>query len=609
MSRPKRYAVRYARWSSGEQGDGESLNRQDREFKEFCRKHDLEPLPGFELPPDAGISAYKSANIKKGSLADFLLLARSGQVPRSTVLCVENQDRLSRDKVSVVLDLFRQLIEAGICIGDCLSNRIIGEEGLDDAMTLMIIILGAVRAHDYSKTLERRSEDFWQAKRERAGTTKMTSIGPQWLRAETRKVTLPNGKVRNEVTGWRLVPDRVKVVKLVFELACQGRGCQAILDELERRGIATGKGKSRWHPAVVTRLIKDRSVLGEYQPCRRVAKNTSEPVGHAVKNYFPAIIPERTFDRANALLTSRNLKRSGRPPKDDRINIFQGILFDADSGQAFHVKRTYEDGRRVLKCKYGRGGALIAYEKLLEGFLMHIREIDPATFREKVDDATEAFTEELAAMDAKLATIRARVKAEKGGDIGYLLDIQRDLTRDKARVQALLEEAEARRRSPTEQAVKALREGVIADPENYRARLRLAVDRIELRVREVTFHDRPWKIGDATVRFRGGYTRVFCFIYKNTSGYLSRPLVASKGLRFEGHDPGPYEGLIREQHRSVYIDAQLGDAIEEFVKCFWGRYGPEDFAEWERWARDHPEEAARLQAESDEETASEWRER
>jgi hypothetical protein len=297
-------------------------------------------------------------------------------------------------------------------------------------------------------------------------------------------------------------------------------------------------------------------------------------------------------------MTSRNLKRSGRPPKDDRINIFQGILFDADSGEPFHIKRTYEDGRRVLKSKYGRGGVLISLEKFIEAFLMHVQEVDPATFREKIDDTTQAFTEELAAMDAKLATVRARIKAERGGDINYLLDIQRDLTRDKVRVQGLLEEAEARRRSPTEQAVKALREGVIADPENYRARLRLAVDRIMLRVREVTFHDRPWKIGSATVQFRGGYTRVFCFIYKNTSGYVGRPLMASKGLRFEGHDPEPYEGLIREQQRSVYVDAVLGSAIHEFMKLFWDRYGPEDLAEWERWARENPEEAAELNEES-----------
>jgi DNA invertase Pin-like site-specific DNA recombinase len=591
MAKEKRYAVRYARWSSGEQSRGDTLRRQDGEFLEFCRRHDLEPLPEFELPPDDGVSAFKGDNIRKGSLADFLMLAGAGKIPRGTVLVVENQDRLSRDKISVVLSLFQQLIAAGVHVGDCLSNHIV--DSLDNPATLMLIIMGAVRAHEHSASLSRRMKSVWGDKKARAKDEVVTAAGPHWLRLSADR------------KRWELIPGQVATMTRIFELAASGKGCHAIVQDLVSRGIETPRGEAAWHPTTIGRLLRWRAVLGEYQPCsRRVEGKAFVRDGEPVKGYYPAIIGQRTFDRVASLIDSRTKGRTGRPPS--RVNVFLGLIFD-EHDEPYHTdhKAGYKESR-ILASRYAGGGKRISYEKTLEAFLLHVQEIDPRSFREEADDPTGPIVEELAAIDAKLATIGARVKAEKGGDIDYLLDIRRDLTRDRDRVRRLLEETEARRRNPTEAAVKALQEGTIADPEDYKARLRLAVQEIVLKVEDVTFHDKPWKIGQATVHFRGGYTRVFCYIYKNTRGYLGRPLMACRGLRFDGHDPGPYQGLIREQRRSVFVDAQLGNAVEEFMKLFWDRYGPEDFAEWERWARTNPEEAARLQAESDEETSAGW---
>jgi DNA invertase Pin-like site-specific DNA recombinase len=595
MSKP-RYAVRYARWSRGEQGRGETLHRQDREFKEFLRKHKLEPLPGYELPADDGVSGYNGDNIKRGSLADFLTLARSGQVPRGTVLVVENQDRLSRERTSVVLKLFQQLIESGVYIGDCFTDRIIDEKGLDDPMVLMMIVMGAARSNEYARTLGKRSHDNWEAKRRRAVEKKepMTKMCPWWLR------------LREDRSGYDVIEEKASIMRRIFELAALGKGCHAIVDMLEREGFSSPTGKGRFHQNVVIRWLKDKAVLGHGQPCVRESKHKSKAVGEAVEGYYPAIVGRETWDRVQAFVGSRNL-RKGRPPKPTRVNVFQGLLFDPDyKGAPYHIDLKDGSDYRLLKSKYGRGGSVISYEKLIEAFLLYVKEIDPAVFDAKEDDGVEAQRDRVDKLRRKVAATNARYASEEEAD--YLLPVMRDLdTKLKAAVKTL-DELEAMSRNPIRKAVQALKEGDIRDPASYQARLRLAVSRITLRVRELPFMGRKWKVADVATYFRGGYIRLFTFIYRNSRGYLASPLKLHQGFKVSGQKLGPWQETLDGLHRQIFFSEQLRQEIEAAGDS----YPPDidvDLERWLEWARDNPEEAAELQAESDEETASGWRER
>jgi hypothetical protein len=324
-----------------------------------------------------------------------------------------------------------------------------------------------------------------------------------------------------------LIPDRVAHVRLIFELSCAGKGCHAIATELEARRIKSPGGKHQWHPAVIHRMIEGREVLGEYQPKIRPTRSTLQPTGDPIKGYYPAVISQKIHDKANALIVARIVERRGRPSK--RINIFAGILSDMESKEPFHMETLIRRGYANLHCRYNSGGKTISYEKLVEAFCEAVEEIDPHSLVEP-DPEVQSLIDELASIDAKLATIESRVKIEK--DIDYLLDLLRDLRRDRQNIKRILDETEARRRNPVQQAVKSLKAARIDDPEAFRARLRLAVQSIAMHVFRIKDQDgHPRKAAWVEIVFRRDIKRAFAFSYRDVKGFLDVPVTMGGNIK------------------------------------------------------------------------------
>jgi hypothetical protein len=369
-------------------------------------------------------------------------------------------------------------------------------------------------------------------------------------------------KLSEDRKRYELIPERVATIRLIFELSCAGKGCNAIADELQGRGIKTVEGKSRWHPNFIIRMLQDRACLGEFQPQMRATRTRSVNVGEPIPDYFPAIIDQRTFDRANTLVSSRNLRKTRGPSKPHRTNIFKDILFDPEN-KPFHIHITYPREYRMLRSKYGAGGPTISYEMMERAFVLCISEIDATSLRDKADDETTGLIDKLASIDAKIAMIKARIKTED--DIGYLLDSQRDLTRDREAAKKALEDAMVRCRNPIVESVKALQESPVSDAEYFRARLRLAVTKIYLAVDELPLAGRKWKIGHCQIHFRGGYTKAYTFGYRNSRGYLAEEVKVSDVLNVKGHNLGPWRSVLGDQRKQVFLSVTLESALRAHI--------------------------------------------
>ena len=106
-------AYSYRRVSSGgqAQGDKSGLQRQEEALKDWMRRH-----PDFRLAEellDPGVSAYTGRNRTQGALGRFLEAARSGSIPKGSVLVVEDHRRFSRQEP---LDALESLIrDMGLC--------------------------------------------------------------------------------------------------------------------------------------------------------------------------------------------------------------------------------------------------------------------------------------------------------------------------------------------------------------------------------------------------------------------------------------------------------------------------------------------------------------
>jgi hypothetical protein len=91
-------AFSYMRFSTLEQGKGDSLNRQTMMAREWADKHGV-PLDAELNLTDKGVSAYRGANAETGALGAFLDTVKAGAIPRGSWLLVESLDRISRQVV------------------------------------------------------------------------------------------------------------------------------------------------------------------------------------------------------------------------------------------------------------------------------------------------------------------------------------------------------------------------------------------------------------------------------------------------------------------------------------------------------------------------------
>lgn len=328
-------AYSYVRFSTVKQELGDSLRRQVAMAEEYCKKHSLDLHPVSYR--DLGVSAFKRKNIEKGALAAFIEAVRTGKVAKGSYLVIEQFDRLSRADTNKALRLLLDLVDAGIKVVTLVDEKVWDEESIKDTTNLIIAIVYMSRANNESAAKAKRLSEVWTQKKKSAaaGTARrvVTSECPRWLK--------PN----DDKTGFEPIPERVESIKKVFAKRIEGYGISSIVALANKEGWpCPGKppvrksGESEedfalrcatpntWHTSTVGRLLRNRAVLGEYQPHENDPEDDNKriPVGDPIKGYYPAILDEQTFLRALA-----KAERSGRFPgrRDASLkNWLQGLL-------------------------------------------------------------------------------------------------------------------------------------------------------------------------------------------------------------------------------------------------------------------------------------------
>jgi DNA invertase Pin-like site-specific DNA recombinase len=116
MATPKAYS--YIRFSTPEQGKGNSLQRQTEAARAWADRERV-PLDTELTFEDHGVSGFTGANRETGALGVFLERVKDGTVPAGSWLIVESLDRISRQVARKAVRTIEDIVEAGI--GDCES--------------------------------------------------------------------------------------------------------------------------------------------------------------------------------------------------------------------------------------------------------------------------------------------------------------------------------------------------------------------------------------------------------------------------------------------------------------------------------------------------------
>ena len=314
-------AYSYVRFSHGRQKNGDSLRRQMALSREYANKHGLNLQ---ELTySDLGLSAFRGANIERGALAGFIKAVEDGGIRRGSYLLVENFDRLSRAEVHVALQLLLRLVSAGIVVVTLMDGKVWNEQTVADTTNLLVTIIFMGRAHDESLGRSKRIREIHQAKRARRDPA-IFGQGPAWV---TRR---PDG------SGWDLKPGMAESIRRVFELSINGVGSVAIARMANAEGWVAPAKVQRWNTTLPNKLLRNRAVLGEYEP-KEMKGSKRVSTGEVWTDYYPRVVDEAMFLKAQAAAHNRlhlpNRRDAGYH------NVLQGFAFCGHCGQTLLRKR------------------------------------------------------------------------------------------------------------------------------------------------------------------------------------------------------------------------------------------------------------------------------
>ena len=370
-------AYSYIRYSSPQQSKGDSFRRQLATTQAYCDKH------GFEL--DEELSLYKELGVSgfsgdQENLKRFITDCVSGKIEKGSLLIVENLDRLSRQKINIAMRQFLHLLEyvdiytiqdekKYLHISDNDEEK--NDSQMLDIMTSLIIMS---RAYEESATKQKRLKESWDERRTNIETIKLTSLVPHWL------------KLSKDKSSFHIKKDRVEIIKYIYDKCIEGVGVTQLIRHLNSNldQFPTPTTKSTlWARTSVSRILTDKSVLGEYQPHigkhGGVGNKKRKPLGDSILDYYPQIIDEEIFYKAQIARKSRAVGR-GKLSNEHFSNLFRSFIKcgHCDGKMEFLNKGTDKiRGGKYLTCANSKRGGECTQNKHykylpLELMLLHL---------------------------------------------------------------------------------------------------------------------------------------------------------------------------------------------------------------------------------------------
>lgn len=343
-------AYSYIRFSSTEQLKGDSLRRQTDLSRNYAEANGLDLDTKLNLR-DLGISAFDKSNLNKGALGQFLKLVEDGMIPRGSYLLVESLDRLSRDKVMDALGIFLNILNAGIIIVTLADNQVYSREKTNDnwASLIMSIVIMS-RANEESATKSRRIRASWDNKRQNITKKRFTARCPYWL------------KPSDGDTGFDLIPERVDVVKRIFQMSIDGIGTATIVKRLNGENVPLFSPKSDgWQTSYIQKVLSNRAVYGELQ--LNLQRDGVLSAYDVIHDYYPAIMTKEDWLLAASIREGRR-SRGGVAKGEGLSNLFSGLLKCGYCGGPMNMsanmkKKANGEVRRTryVACSKGRRGA------------------------------------------------------------------------------------------------------------------------------------------------------------------------------------------------------------------------------------------------------------
>lgn len=339
----KPFAVPYFRFSSDEQEESDSIDRQKRVCEAYIKAKSWVLGPALI---DRGLSAYKGEHLEKGAdLYNFTQQAESGDLPQNFVLVAEKMDRLSRRPSLETMAWFYNVTRHGYRVAIVEGDHILHKDA-----DIGTVVVAAINTDQSNKESEKKSERIISAKdrlwgmaeRREGKWTNLVGRPPQWLKRATT------------CDDWIQDKHRVDVIREIYGWSADGLGASVICRRLNDRveepfGIWHKADTHGWGISAVNALLANRAVEGDFVPKTGMFK------GRVLHGFFPRIVEADLVARAREAKNARR-KEPGKRSRVGTVNLFVGISSCGECGGATHVTTMIRKGRqyRYMRCEAAR---------------------------------------------------------------------------------------------------------------------------------------------------------------------------------------------------------------------------------------------------------------
>ena len=399
---------------------GDSERRQLEAAEKYAKDN------GFQLDKslcmiDKGRSGFYGEHLKKGHLGRFLERVENGEVPRNSILVIENIDRLGRERFTNAFKTVSSLIEHGVNIQTLVPYQLYDIESVNSHLIYQLV--GQMqRAYEESK---RKSELIRAARKNareiiRETDKKLTARCPAWLQIK-EKGDIENKKKYQVEREFIAIPEAKETIQKIFDLKLKGVGKGTIAKKLNAEAVwkpPESKNKKRggngWRESYIQKILQNRAVIGEYQPYEINGETGKrKPAGEPIQKYYPQIIDDSIFYAVQNQF-KENKGKGGRTGKAN--NLFRHLVKCAYCGgsMAFVDKGEWkylicDNGRRGVKCDRHS----IRYEECEKVILENCKGLRPEEVLPNPDEQTKlcnSSRQRIQGKEAELRDIEQRIE-------------------------------------------------------------------------------------------------------------------------------------------------------------------------------------------------------
>lgn len=346
----------YIRFSSPEQALGHSEQRQIEAAREYAKRKGIE---FDEFLKDDGLSGFHGTHLRRGALGRFLDRVKAGDIPKGSILVIENIDRLGRMEVLESLEMvLTGLINRGITFTTLGPPEVEYNKESLKGFGIIKLILEIDRANKESERKSDLSTAYWTKKKKLAREAHHTVTNglPKWLKApgparREKYQVIPMGEVV-------IVDGAKETIREMFKMKLKGIGTQAIARLLNekptgwkptpsKRQREDKNGKFGWRKSYIKRILTNPATIGIYQPMKYV-NGKAVPDGDPIENYYQAVVEKKDFYAVQEKL-SWNRNKGGRTA----TNVLVHLVHCGYCGAKMHlmVNGTGSPYYRYLYCE------------------------------------------------------------------------------------------------------------------------------------------------------------------------------------------------------------------------------------------------------------------